>query len=550
MYETSGGNNPVNPAIARLQEHADVATADRFDVLRDKRDLFSARLGKKKYQNDEKSIVPPPLSEMYETLKKLESAPKGIIFDQKTQSISNSFGEFGDVSFGRVFAAYFASIAASMAATVVDEYQVIFYKLNDLAGLVGGVNIAEFPVEMGTLEAAYAKRVAEQKGEQMTFSMFLEIIRESQFGDMKHRAYGFRDLYKPEKGVLVARDDASNSEIAKRAIHNRGKAGPFTLPMVDFYIETGYQSTSGELTDLLTKFSIAQTESSGKAKLKGQTRIMRIHIYDRAAIPNRVAETMMKTAIKGNYVALDNEWRDYVGQQAVVDKATMKEAESKVSAINAAKTDLAKNAGGDTPVEGQIAAAQNVLTQLGAPPNLKIREFTFRDANGRPSFDLVKQEISRFVPTLTIGANGSMISNVNYSTTQDGLLSTIMMLRNTGDSANPTEPSGAGSGDLPMTVIPGSLSMTTAGCPLLEYMQQFFVDLGTGTSVDNLYNITGLTHSFGQAKFSTEIKFTFADAYATYEGANTFSNSIISQLGAISQELSGKINQQKANGQK
>ena len=101
-----------------------------------------------------------------------------------------------------------------------------------------------------------------------------------------------------------------------------------------------------------------------------------------------------------------------------------------------------------------------------------------------------------------------------------------------------------------MTVIPGSLSMTTAGCPLLEYMQQFFVDLGTGTSVDNLYNITGLTHSFGQAKFSTEIKFTFADAYATYEGANTFSNSIISQLGAISQELSGKINQQKANGQK
>ena len=60
-----------------------------------------------------------------------------------------------------------------------------------------------------------------------------------------------------------------------------------------------------------------------------------------------------------------------------------------------------------------------------------------------------------------------------------------------------------------MTVLPASLNVTTFGCPLIEYGQQYFVDLQTGTTADNLYAITNINHTLSAGQFDTSFSMMF-----------------------------------------
>jgi len=522
--------SPANNADTELQKKANETSAERFSQLTKTKDFFAA-LSPTKYAEDNPPLKSHPLLDIT-----ANSQGQRTYAENAENAV---YGNYGTNSFGKVFATYFSALAYSLSSTVIDEFQVIFYRLNHRAGKARGLNIAEFPVDVTSLKTAYAKRIKQQKGDRMSFSSFLEIIRESQFGDMKNPAYGFRNQYKVDKtnGTLVVVDEKANSTIAKLAIDNWGAEGPFLLPMVDFYIETLSKGTKHSETDLLTKFTIASNESDGKFKARGQTRVMRIHIYDRAASPHQTAELYMRAANGQGYVALENDLDVQTGTRVKSDEnsAEMKARAGQWDAASAAIGKI-QNPNGKTGAQVLAEAQSEINKQFpGANVKIKTREIKPRGADGTkpPSFEIIKREIARMVPTLHVGSNGTMITNVNYSTNQDALLSTIMMLRNTSDAANPSEPNGAGAGDLPMRVVQGSLALTTMGCPILEYMQQFFVDLGTGTTVDSLYNIVSLTHNMTPGKFTTELKLTFSDAYGTFEGAQTIVNGLQQQIGTM-----------------
>ena len=63
--------------------------------------------------------------------------------------------------------------------------------------------------------------------------------------------------------------------------------------------------------------------------------------------------------------------------------------------------------------------------------------------------------------------------------------------------------------------------MTTFGCPIIEYGQSFFVDFGTGTTVDNVYVVSGIDHTIGTGKFETKLKMTQVDAFGKYTSMMT-----------------------------
>jgi hypothetical protein len=77
-------------------------------------------------------------------------------------------------------------------------------------------------------------------------------------------------------------------------------------------------------------------------------------------------------------------------------------------------------------------------------------------------------------------------------------------------------PNGSGTGGVPLTVIPGEITMTTFGCSLATIGQRLFLDLDTGTALDNLYVCTGLEHKIGPGKFETVWKLAWSDAYPAY----------------------------------
>jgi len=483
---------------------------------------------------------------------------------------------FGKTSFARVFINYFQQLSTGING-LIDEFQVVFYRFNSKAGMAASMNIAEFPVDMAMLQKSYTNKITEQKGERMSVINFLELVRDSQFNETAHRAYGLSNFFEFKEGkYALAQADQTQQAYQKAVTDNFGNVGSFTMPTIDFYIETAYDrskpSEDGQPDvqdlDLLTKFETAANIATSGRRMEDIRKIMRIHIYDKASTPHEAAATIMRQN-QGKFSSVSTDaykkvldeaqkLSAAVLQQQKVAEANLKakkqaydatrkvpegnpakkkatreyeEAEAAAkSAKQAAETSLAKKleAAAGSPNPGD--ATNKVLNEAGYE-GIEVQVLDF----GNPvSFQKVKNKIAEFVPTILIGSNGTAVQNVSYTSNQDALLSTIMMLRTTTNDPNPAQPSGAGEGGLPLRVIPGQLTLTTLGCPLINYMQQFFVDLGTGTTIDNLYNVTGLTHNFAPGKFTSEIKFSFYDAYGSYESSKTFSSrfaTLVSEVG-------------------
>ena len=74
---------------------------------------------------------------------------------------------------------------------------------------------------------------------------------------------------------------------------------------------------------------------------------------------------------------------------------------------------------------------------------------------------------------------------------------------------------------VPLQTAPVSLSLNTFGCPAINYGQSFFVDFGTGTTIDNVFVVTGIDHSISQGKFETKVKMTQIDAFGKYTSTLT-----------------------------
>jgi hypothetical protein len=552
LYSRPSQNDPRTKAQLDIDNAAKNASISRFDPLKSSAgsDLFT--VFDKKFERDSDNMPGKKDHPLFTAIKNKTGNNPGQV-NAEDIATNQQFGEFGRISFGRLFFNYFQQVAAS-TSSVIDEYQVIFYRLNSQAGTVGSINIAEFPIDMALLEKAYAKRVKDQKGERMSILNFLEIVRESQFSDIRHLAFGFRDLFTYKDGKLL-QDTNKASAFNQRLAENGGGNGSFVQPVIDFFVETGYLKKSGDTTvqdkdsDLLKNFERLSVTSSANVNDVNTKRIMRIHIYDRASTPHRTAATIMKQA-DGKFVEVDmtafksaTEKQEKTSQQRLAAaRASGVKAMKQVRTEAQAKT--AKKAAADeetTANNEKMTAKLAAATKSAKDPDgatkqtletLGIKSEAY-DFGTPPSFSKVKNKISEFTPTILIGANGTAVQNVSYSTGQDALLSTIMMLRNNTNATSTTNPDGSSGAGLPLRVIPGQLSLTTLGCPLVDYMQQYFVDLGTGTTIDNLYNVTGLTHTIAPGKYHTEIKLTFHDAYGQYENPASF----VSNLSTIASNV-------------
>jgi hypothetical protein len=51
-------------------------------------------------------------------------------------------------------------------------------------------------------------------------------------------------------------------------------------------------------------------------------------------------------------------------------------------------------------------------------------------------------------------------------------------------------------------------------------MQRFFVDFGTGTSIDNVYFVTSVDSNISREGYKTDVKMSFGEGFATYRSLN------------------------------
>lgn len=116
--------------------------------------------------------------------------------------------------------------------------------------------------------------------------------------------------------------------------------------------------------------------------------------------------------------------------------------------------------------------------------------------------DQLRGILAANMPTLKYGTEYSGILNASLQTMSNPAMETIHMQR----QGKNTGPSGASDNGLPMQVKPMELSLDTFGCPYINFGQQFFVDFQTNTSIDDIYAVSGVSHSLSPSEFKTSIK--------------------------------------------
>jgi hypothetical protein len=139
----------------------------------------------------------------------------------------------------------------------------------------------------------------------------------------------------------------------------------------------------------------------------------------------------------------------------------------------------------------------------------------------------IKYFVKTSMPHINYGSAASAVLKANIQTMSDSKNATIHMIR--AQEAGNSDQGTPGDQDrgLPARMMPMQLSMEVIGCPLINFMQQFFVDFGTGTSVDNIYAVTGVDHIMSPGKFITKLKFAPLDAYGKYESLESNVNKAI-----------------------
>ena len=404
-------------------------------------------------------------------LKNGQAAPHDLPKDKASQTV---------VSLGKVFALF---IASSLLRTLEGgELQVFFYALNESASHAGGLNIASFPINWSTFRSQYALHVEKTMSENMTLDAFMGLVKDAQVEDFRSIAYGFSGFFKPydeTDPALTFKEDTNDQKFETMLSAAGNGKGAFKKPVLEFYIETVGINEEGTAIDALDQID--------NLKSKASKMVTRIHVFDKQASP--------------------------FGEQGKILYASNGEKVGFFEADPRASVDSEFVNGIDDIIGTADTAKQETLKKLqegsktrywGIPPGTKGED--------------VKDIIARTMPTILFGANGTTIVGANLASKQDQLLGAIQMMGSRAGRPGTMSPNGAGLNGLPLRVIPAALTLTSLGCPLLSYGQQFFVDFSTGTSADNVYLVTGLAHNLTPGKFESQMTLTYYDGYGQWEG--------------------------------
>jgi hypothetical protein len=122
----------------------------------------------------------------------------------------------------------------------------------------------------------------------------------------------------------------------------------------------------------------------------------------------------------------------------------------------------------------------------------------------------IKQFVSRAFPTIRYGSQQAVVKSVNVSAnTDDEIVNARLMnaLKNEeeGVSSNITKTAKNTDEALEEFIIPTSIDMAIYGCPFITMGLNVFVDMQTGTDIDNVYMVGDVSHTISAGEYSTNL---------------------------------------------
>jgi len=423
------------------------------------------------------------------------------------------------VSFGKLFCN--TILPAIITANGFDklegsEIQVIFYSLNDECGPVSGASIAEFPIDLGRFAYALDDAMKSRMKSDVTIQEFYAAIINNQFNDDRSIGYGMLSkwLFAPfDRQKTGPASAEQNSEYESRLAEWQAQNPSFQRPIIEMHMEMG-AAEDFRASRIHTAFD---KETSPNAVIK-------IHIYDKQHNPRKL---MTQVANVGGNLKLGawdiQDKRNEIRRLAKLATRALK---------HKYKNDAEKKMSLDT-ITKQLKALRSQV-QADINDTALESKYKFKNPAGEdldtfkisPTLfgpDGIRANLTRMAPSIILGTEGSLVRAVNLASKTDDLIAASNLINimkpkagnNMNDAVPP--PTGLeGPGGLPLRTVPAQLTMTTAGCPNARCYQQFFIDMGTGTTLDNLFTSTQVNHKITPGKFESSFTFAYTDGYGKF----------------------------------
>lgn len=401
-------------------------------------------------------------------------------------------------------------VGKPLAATKrFDEIQFIFYPMNDKSSYLKDLNTASIPINILNFMDTFMKNTKTDVN--LPLGRFMAMVGKEFIHNQAAECFGLASLYEIDKedGKKKIKKDikekpgqlADEKRQRLEDAYGAGQDLTFKMPRVGFHIEAVPAKAGGH-------------EEGRRAT------ILRIHVYDKVCTPHTALGKLI-TASSSKDMGL------------VTTKASAAARDAK----NEKKTDSA-----DIPVDHKSAFYEQLKRALDAglleavPALTKAEQSNFDPAKLentyfriKGGFPALKNFIQGAMPTIIYGSSNSAVLSADVSSMNNPQLASINMMR--GGMGSGTTAQGVRDAGVPLQTAPVSLSLTTYGCPVVEYGQSFFVDFGTGTNIDNVYVVSGIDHSISAGKFETKIKMTQVDAFGKY---TSMVNNVTKALTALS----------------
>jgi hypothetical protein len=432
---------------------------------------------------------------------------------------SSSASEY--ISFGSAFMKMVAEPVAKSGQ--YDEVQVIFYPFNQYAGAVHDLPISSFPLEKGRLSKAIQEIV--KYSPELSARSIIKVLYDKFIHFMPSRAYLMAGFYqqkkddstklemeaKPLKEVYTIKlpngtkkNVAANLQLTfEERLRDAGvPEGKFKTPVVEVAVEAApmLDVNGAPIVD----------EATGNPKT-----IIKMHVYDSAMDPHATLTDIISAAKDNELGVINLPVAQYQSAVQSVSRTGLT-AQSMINKYNIPRT-LA------TGLESGILEAVS-KDNLDVIKNTEDDEFIKKLFEGavflrvKSTYDEIKKLVSSGMPTITYGSSMTALTNASLTTGGSAGLANVQLQRafaSPGETAAENVDTG-----VPMQLIPAQLSITTIGCPLFYPMQRFFVDFGTGTSIDNVYFVTSVDSNISREGYKTDVKMSFGEGFATYRSLN------------------------------
>jgi hypothetical protein len=392
-----------------------------------------------------------------------------------------------NVSLAKLLALFVGVPLASKTDNPYYDIQFLFYPFNKYAGFANGINTGQFIIDTKYFYEQYVKFRTENVGRSANVSLrdFTSFLGNVMIDDPVAAAYGLDSLYERvyNRETRETSYRPSGTTIAQQAkleqrLLGQTPDGSFRMPQITFYVEA-----------LPLRMGGREGVSSDPDVTKT---ILRIHVFDKQTTAYEGQSSLLNASRENVLAGMQNIPSQPEGEPVILAAHRASFAQVLEAATNGPSAFLRRA----------------TVTDPSAPG----AERTTYVVDGGP--EAIQEFVMKTMPYIIYGAQGTGVKTAQLATMQDAALSTVNMLRS--GRTTPLRANGEQPGGLPMRMIPVELSMSTLGCSLISFTQQFFIKFGTGTTADNIYGVNGLSHKLEPGVFETDIKFVPLDAYGRY----------------------------------